>query len=355
MSLAEAREIVEEIGLVFVDQTQPGITRIPRAKSFSYTSPSGKPIRDKATLERIRAIVIPPAWQNVWISPLTDGYIQATGRDERGRKQYRYHEQWTDHRSSTKYDRLVDFAKRLPTIRAHIEIDLQKRGLQRERVLATVVALLQSTLIRIGNETYARENKSFGLTTLRNKHVAVRGDALRFKFTGKSGKIWNVGINDRRIARIVRSCQELPGQNLFQYVSEAGEVATLTSHDVNTYLRDAAKYEISAKDFRTWTGTVRATMELAEIMVEDGHVPSKRALSKAITKVAALLGNTPAVCRKSYIHPAIIAAYHDGALRAFAKHRATGQGDSKNLTPHERAVVKLLKSYAIDALGRSPA
>jgi DNA topoisomerase-1 len=267
-------------------------------------------VRDKSTLNRIKALVIPPAWKNVWIAPFANAHLMATGRDARGRKQYRYHPGFAAVRDADKYAHLARFAASLPAIRSRLKRDMARPGLPREKILATIVTLLEETLIRIGNEDYARANNSFGLTTLRNRHVKVKGAQLRFLFKGKSGKRWSLSVQDRRVARVIRSCQELPGQHLFEYRDDGGAVHAVSSTDVNTYLREIANADVSAKDFRTWAGTVKAAMAL-----RDRREGGKKAVRAVVADVAEELGNTVAVCRKCYIHPQIIAAFEAGTLR----------------------------------------
>ena len=291
-------------GLRYVDPNDPGISRVRRGSGFSYEDADGKRVTDKDTLARIRSLVIPPAWKDVWISPSPRGHIQATGRDARGRMQYRYHQLWSQTRDETKYERTLGFARALPRLRRRVERDLRRRGLPREKVLAAVVRLLERTLVRVGNEEYARENSSFGLTTLRNRHVEVRGQQLKLTFRGKSGVLHTVGLRDRRLAKVVRDAQELPGQQLFQYIDEDGETRRIESDDVNEYLRDSMGDAFSAKDFRTWAGTVLAVRALRD-------APS---LTDAVKEVAQALGNTPAVCRRCYIHPRIVDTYLEGGL-----------------------------------------
>jgi DNA topoisomerase-1 len=281
---------------------------------FGYYRPDGRVLKSPTDLKRIRALAIPPAWKHVWICPDPHGHLQATGRDARGRKQYRYHPQWRTHRDGDKFDRLEAFATVLPTVRARTAADLEKSGLPREKVLATVVQLLERSLIRVGNDEYARSNKSFGLTTLRDQHVVVKGSTLRFTFRGKSGKRHSVGINDRRLARIVKQCRDLPGQELFQYLDEHGRTQDVNSADVNTYVRDITGGDFTAKDFRTWFGTVLATTALGEFRHADSTAAAKKNTLRAIEAVAGVLGNTPAVCRKSYIHPAILECYMDRSM-----------------------------------------
>jgi len=316
----DGKDAARAAGLRYVsDETIPGITRHGRAGQFRYRKPDGKPIKDKATLKRIRSLVIPPAWRDVWIAPFANAHLMATGRDARGRKQYRYHADFAAVRDADKYAHLTEFAASLPALRRRLKRDLRRPGLPREKVLATVVALLQDTLIRIGNEDYARTNNSFGLTTLRNRHVRVKGPELRFLFRGKSGKQWTLSLRDRRVAHVIRSCQELPGQHLFEYRNGDGTVHAVTSSDVNAYLREITGADISAKDFRTWAGTVKAAVAFQAAAVE---APKKtRAI---IAAVAEELGNTIAVCRKCYIHPRILAALEDGHLPLRMPRRGRG-------------------------------
>jgi DNA topoisomerase I len=303
-------------GLHYVRDDRPGITRKMGALGFRYYRPDGRPLKSPADLKRIRALAIPPAWTRVWICPDPRGHLQATGRDARGRKQYRYHPEWRAHRDGDKFDRLEAFAAVVPVIRARTAADLERSGLPREKVLATVVRLLERSLIRVGNDEYAKANKSFGLTTLRDQHVEVKGSTLRFAFRGKSGKRHSVGINDRRLARIVTQCRDLPGQELFQYLDENGRTQDVNSADVNTYLREMTGADFTAKDFRTWFGTVLATTALGEFRHPDSKAAAKRNILRAIEVVAGVLGNTPAVCRKSYIHPAILDCYMDRSMEA---------------------------------------
>jgi DNA topoisomerase-1 len=332
-------------GLRYVSDTGPGISRKGAGKGFTYTAPDGKKIRDKETLARIKALAIPPAWTDVWICPNERGHIQATGRDDKGRKQYRYHARWHEVRDETKFTRLIAFGKALPGIRARVEKDIALPGLPREKVLATVVRLLEKTLIRVGNEEYARENKSFGLTTLRDRHVVVDGSELRFHFKGKSGRTHSVSLKDRRLAGIVKRLQDLPGQDLVEYVDDEGERQSVTSADVNDYLREISGEDFTAKDFRTWAGTLLASLALKEMESVDSEAASKRNVMKAIESVAERLGNTPAVCRKCYVHPAVIDSYLDGSLPATVKVRAREElgRDLSKLPPEEAAVLVLLE------------
>ena len=336
-------EAAEEAGLEYVSDDRPGYTRRAKNGEFEYFDTQGKRIRGEQRLLRIKRLAIPPAWTDVWICPSASGHIQATGRDARRRKQYRYHERWREFRDENKFGRLADFAQELPKIRRRVAQDMRLPGLPGQKVLATVVRLLERTFIRIGNEEYARANKSFGLTTMKDRHVKVKGPRLRFRFRGKSGRQHEVDITDRRIAKIVSKCQDLPGQDLFQYVGDEGEVRDITSQDVNDYLREITGENFTAKDFRTWAGTVLAAVALN---VQDGFETKKQAkanVKTAICAVAGLLGNTPAICRKCYIHPAIVEAYLSGG-------QVAGLGDAiKNpdkikLRAVESAVVKFLRA-----------
>jgi DNA topoisomerase-1 len=314
----EASEVAREAGLRYSSDDRPGITRRRVGRGYSYRDAKGAPIRDKDVLARIRALAIPPAWTDVWICPWPNGHLQATGRDARGRKQYRYHARWHARRGSDKFERMIAFADALPAIRARCEADLARPGLPREKVLAAVVRLLELTLIRVGNDEYARLNRSFGLTTLRDRHARIDGSEVRFRFRGKAGRMHEVGFRDRRLARVIRRCQELPGQELFQYVDEAGEVRDVTSDDVNAYLRDAIGAEDSgeaftAKDFRTWAGTVLAYRALRALQPAEGTA-GRKAVVEAVRQTADRLGNTPAVAKGSYVHPAVLEAYLDGSL-----------------------------------------
>src|SRR3989440_3301153 len=304
-------EAAEEAGLRYVSDEQPGYTRKGKGKTFEYFDTAGKLIRDETRLLRIRRLAIPPAYRQVWICPLSTGHIQATGRDDRGRKQYRYHERWRSIRDENKYDRILVFAAALPKIRRRLEADLKLPTLKREKVLATVVQLLQSTFIRVGNEEYARQNKSVGLTTMKDHHVQVRGMKLRFRFRGKSGIQHEVDISDRRIAKIVRKLQDLPGQPLFQYLDDDGKLCEITSQDVNDYLREITGEDFTAKDFRTWAGTVLTAMALKAQEQFDNQKQAKSNINTAIKAVAKILGNTPAICRKCYVHPAVLESYLD--------------------------------------------
>ena len=343
-SIVDAREAAVEAGLHYVSDEAPGIGRRRVGKGFSYRLPKGGTVKDAAVLARIRALAIPPAWTQVWICPRADGHIQATGRDQKGRKQYRYHARWREVRDAAKYGHMVEFSHALPTIRARVDADMRRPGLPREKVLATIVHLLETTLIRVGNDDYAKQNRSYGLTTLETRHVAVDGAALRFRFKGKSGKMWQLGVTDRRVARIVRACQELPGQELFQYREADGTLHDVTSADVNDYLREIAGQDITAKDFRTWAGTVLAALALQEFQRFDSHAAAKRNIKAAIERVASRLGNTPTICRKCYVHPAVLDCYLEGELALEIKEEVGAElrNGLGRLEPAEAAVLALL-------------
>jgi DNA topoisomerase-1 len=334
----------KEAGLYYASDADPGISRIKVGRGFAYRTADGRAVRDRATLERIRSLVIPPAWTRVWIAPRANAHLQATGRDARGRKQYRYHPRWTAVRDDTKYTRMLAFAKVLPAIRRRVAADLRRAPLSRERVLATVVALLERTLIRVGNDEYARTNGSFGLTTLLDRHVDVRGRRVRFHFRAKSGVMQKIDLHDALLARSVQRCQDLPGQTLFQYVDDAGVRRTISSTDVNEYLRDAAGEEFTAKDFRTWSGTVLAACALCADIELASATSRKRFVSEAVAGVAERLGNTKAVCRKCYIHPVVIDAFLEGqTITPFVRSTSTSRG-RHHLSAEETAVVKLLSA-----------
>ncbi len=330
-------------GLRYVCDSGPAIRRRRAGKGFVYLDAKGRRVANADTLKRIRSLVIPPAWTDVWICAAADGHIQATGRDVKGRKQYKYHAEYREAREQSKYEHLFEFAAALPRIRATVADHMSLRGLPREKVLGTVVHLLERTLIRVGNDEYARTNQSYGLTTLKSEHVAVEGAQVRFHFTGKSGKQWSLAMRDRRVARIIRACQELPGQDLLQYFDEEKELRAVSSGDVNAYLREIAGGDVTAKDFRTWAGTVLMARFLSVSDSFTSATQAKRVMSAAVKKVAAALGNTAAVCRKSYIHPAIANAYIGGGLilEAAPEGRPTGFA---GLTPEEAGVLALLKS-----------
>jgi DNA topoisomerase I len=332
-------------GLRYVSDSRPGIGRKRVGEQFRYTGVDGRPIEDQRTLDRIGRLAIPPAWTDVWICTDPRGHLQATGRDARGRKQYRYHARWREVRDQTKYERMLAFGDALPTLRDRVRDDLKRSGMPREKVLATVVRLLEGTLIRVGNEEYARENRSYGLTTMRNRHVEVDGSEVRFHFKGKSGVKHDVGIHDRRVASVLKRLRDLPGQHLFEYQNGDGEVHVVTSDDVNEYLREITGQEFTAKDFRTWAGTVLAAITLEEFEQFDSETQAKRNVVAAIESVARRLGNTPSVCRKCYVHPEVINAYMAGttirAVREMVEQEMTE--NLHRLDPEEAAVMALLR------------
>ena len=312
--------VAEAAGLIYVHEDDPGVTRVKAGTGFDYFDPRGRPVTDTKTLDRIRALAIPPAYVDVWIAKSARGHIQATGRDERGRKQYRYHELWSAARAQTKFARMAAFGRALPGLRDRVDHDLQKRGLPREKVVATVVRLLETTLIRVGNDEYAKENKSFGLTTMRSRHLHLHGSEVEFEFKGKSGIQHKTAVHDRRLARVIRSIQELPGQRLFQYVDHDGARCAVESHDVNEYLREATGEHFTAKDFRTWAGTLAAAKALSMHPAPQTEREAKKTVTLCVKATAGLLGNTPAVCRSAYIHPEVLRAFVDQRLpQAFAE------------------------------------
>ncbi|MFL5679730.1 MAG: DNA topoisomerase IB [Chloroflexota bacterium] len=346
----DPREVARQAGLRYSSDGDTGIRRQRRGKGFTYIDAEGRTVTDAATLDRIRALAIPPAWTDVWICRWPNGHIQATGRDARGRKQHRYHARWREARDESKFGRMVEFGEALPAIRERTDADLAKPGLPREKVLATVVRLLELTLIRVGNDEYARLNRSFGLTTLRDRHVRIDGSRVRFRFRGKSGLQHEVGIADRRLARVVKRCQELPGQELFQYVDDDGTVRDVASDDVNEYLREISGGDFTAKDFRTWAGTVLAYRALRALEPASSATDAKRKVVAAMRETAGRLGNTPAVARQSYVHPAVVEAYMDGkvggALVEAAEDEPTPPAEA---TPDEEAAVIELLTSRIEA------
>ncbi|WP_408592884.1 DNA topoisomerase IB [Paracoccus marcusii] len=342
-SIIDPEDAAISAGLTYVNDDMPGIIRQRSGKGFSYKGPDGRTITDKAERKRLASLAIPPAYVDVWICPDPRGHIQATGRDAKGRKQYRYHPEFRELRDSSKYDRMLDFARGLPQLRAQVDADMSRRGLPVEKVLATIVFLLENTMIRVGNTRYARENKSHGLTTLRMRHVTLDGNQVRFKFKGKSGKEWNLGLRDRRVARIIRAVQEIPGQHLFQYVDDDGTRRQVTSTEVNDYLRQITGRQVTAKDFRTWTGTVLAALALAEYEKADSEAAAKRNVRDAIESVAARLGNTPTICRQCYVHPQIIDAYLADELRLELADTIDDTLTQTDLRPEETQVLRFLK------------
>ena len=364
--VTDPAESAREAGLRYVTDAQPGILRRKAGQGFRYVDADRKAVRDAETLKRIRSLVIPPAWTDVWICANPRGHLQATGRDARGRKQSRYHPRWRAVRDETKYERMLLFGTALKGIRERVEADLARPGLPREKVLATLLRLMERTLIRVGNEEYARENHSYGLTTMREKHVTVTGSTVTFRFRGKSGKQHTVGVQDRRLARIVGRCQDLPGYELFQYVDEGGEPHTIDSADVNAYLREISGEDFTAKDFRTWSGTVLASRALREFEAFGSETQAKKNVVQAIKAVAERLGNTPAVCRKCYVHPAVLECYMAGKLAQSVRRKIDESGaekreellreeEAEELQKEERTLMQLLRERLEGAEKRAAA
>jgi len=345
LPLADPPAAAKAAGLRYVNDSKPGIRREKAGDAVRYLDAKGATVEDEATLKRIKSLVIPPAWTEVWICPQANGHLQATGRDARGRKQYRYHPKWRNVRDEVKYERMINFGKALPTIRAEVDKALKQPGLPRQKMLATIVYLLEATMMRVGNEEYARTNKSFGLTTLRNRHVKVDGSDVEFKFRGKSGVYHKIHVHDRRLARIIRSTRDLPGQELFQYLDEDGETHSIDSSDVNDYLRTITGEDYTAKDFRTWSGTVLAALALQEFEKFDSETQAKKNIVRAIESVAEKLGNTPSICRKCYVHPAVLDAYLEGSVLEALRERTeqTLSEDLHALQPEEAAVLAMLQ------------
>lgn len=344
-TIVDPQEAAENAGLIYMSDEFPGIVRESFRGKFRYRDTKGHLIENEKTLARLASLAVPPAYTDVWISPKPNGHIQATGRDAKGRKQYRYHPKFREVRDSTKYEHVLDFAKALPAIRDQIDVDLARRGLPREKVLAAVIFLLEATMIRVGNADYAKKNKSYGLTTLRDRHVAIDGSELRFNFKGKSGKQWKLKLKDRRIAKIVKASQDLPGQHLFQYVGDDGQQHEVTSGDINAYLKEISGTDITAKDFRTWNGTVLAALALSEYEKVDSQAAAKRNVREAIEAVASRLGNTPTICRKCYIHPEIFDSYLSDELALEAKEAVESElrDDLARLRPEEAVVLAFLQ------------
>lgn len=343
-STEAGQEHAASAGLRYVHDDTPGIRRIKAGRGFRYLDPAGKPVSAQ-TKARIEALVIPPAWTDVWIAPTANAHLQVTGRDQKGRKQYRYHDDWTTAQAETKFSRLADFGRQLPRIRRQIDADLRTHGLPKAKIVAVALQLLDATHIRIGNEEYARDNASFGLTTLRNTHAEIDGAAIRLTFNGKSGKQWCVDYRDKRTVRVVRMCQELPGQRLFQYEGEDGQLQPVHSDDINTWLAEVTGGGYTAKDFRTWSGTVIAAACLREIELPDAQNATKRCIVAAIDEVAGALGNTRAVCRASYIHPEVFEAFTAGRLNAIDLRKTRlSATDAKLLDADERLLLAVLSS-----------
>jgi DNA topoisomerase-1 len=331
-------------GLRYTTDGEPGIRRRRRGRGFQYLTSGGRTLTNPGELARIRALAIPPAWTDVWICRSDKGHLQATGRDARGRKQYRYHPRWREVRDATKYHRMLAFGAALPKIRRRVDKDLTRHALSREKVVAAVVRLLDTTTIRVGNDEYARENRSFGLTTMRDRHVDVRGSQIMFRFRGKGGKMHDIEFTDARIARVLKRCEDLPGQRLFQYLGDDGEPVGIDSDDVNAYLGEITGADFTAKDFRTWTGTVLAAWALEDLGGYGSQTEAKRQIIAAVESVSGELGNTPAVCRRCYVHPDVLDAHLDGTLSSVLEREARRKLSKglAGLTRHEAAVLALL-------------
>ncbi len=355
--VVDPRDAAESAGLTYVNDDEPGFTRHRAGKGTFYRAPDGSKVTDGATLERIRHLAIPPAYTDVWICARADGHLQATGRDAKGRKQYRYHPGFREVRESAKFEHVTAFANALPGLRETVRRHMALKGLPREKVLATVVYLLETTLIRVGNEDYAKQNQSYGLTTLHHEHVDVEGNALHFEFKGKSNKMWQLDVRNKRVAKIVAALEDLPGQHLFQYVGHDGERHAIESADVNAYLREISGREITAKDFRTWAGTVLAALALNEFDAIDSQAKAKKNIRAAIEAVSARLGNTATICRKCYVHPEVLTSYMSGELMLEIKHEVEAElrENLPRLKPEEAAVLALLESRLKHALDHGEA
>lgn len=338
----DPEQSAEEAGLRYVTDSSPGITRHRAGKGMFYRNNKGDKVNDEQTLARIKSLAIPPAWNDVWIATTPNAHLQATGRDAKGRKQYRYHPRWAEVRDEAKYEHMVEFGNALPSIRERVDADMRKHGLPREKVLAAVVKLLETTLIRVGNDQYAKENNSYGLTTMRDRHADIEGTTVTFSFTGKSGIGHEIELQDRRLATIVRNSQDLPGQQLFQYLDEDGNRQSIDSGDVNEYLKEISGKNFTAKDFRTWAGTMLAAEALAEFDIDADEATANSNIVSAIENVSKQLGNTPTICRKCYVHPAVIDAYMEGDTVSTIEQRAEKQKKKSDLPPLEHAVMELL-------------
>ena len=343
-ALQSFKEEAQVAGLRYTSDDQPGIRRLRRGKSFAYLAADGSKVRDEKALGRIKSLAIPPAWQDVWIAPSANGHLQATGRDARGRKQYRYHPDWREQRDLSKFDHMLAFAKQLPKIRRQVAADLRRKEMGWDKIVATVVKLLETTVIRVGNDEYARENHSYGLTTMRNRHVEIKRADITFSFRGKSGKEHEITLHDPRLAKIIRKCQEMPGQVLFSY-RDGEETKHVTSSDVNLYLRQVTQSDFTAKDFRTWVGTVLAATAFQELEAVTSEREAKKNIGMVIESVAGILGNTPVICRKCYVHPDVINAYLEGVTLDTVTQRISSnlRGRFSRLSPAESAVLALLQ------------
>ncbi|MCC9138004.1 DNA topoisomerase IB [Pontibacter silvestris] len=343
---ADPSKSAEWAGLRYTSDSSPGYTRKKAGKVFYYVDKKGERISDEKTLERIKALVIPPAWTDVWICKSPKGHLQATGRDDKGRKQYLYHPEWQQARSLTKFGRMISFGKHLPQLRERIQQDITSRSLDRRKVTAVVLSIMDNALIRVGNRTYAKENKSYGLTTLRDKHVKIEGSKIKFTFKGKKGVEHEIDLKDRRLARLVKKCKDIPGYDLFQYYDEEGQRHTLESGDVNDYLREVTEEDFSAKDFRTWGGTVRMVECLENVLDEDPELNKEKSIKKAVKEVAKGLGNTPSVCSKYYIHPEVVNLFREDRLIEYLERHNATTSQSGHLTATEELVLKMLERVA---------
>lgn len=354
---ADPAQLATKAGLRYVSDDEPGIRRVSTKTGFRYLMPDGSAVRKEPILQRIKSLAIPPAWENVWICIADDGHLQATGRDARQRKQYRYHPQWRQMRDETKYERMVSFGQILPSIRQRVEQDMALPGLQRDKVLATIVHLLQTTMIRVGNEEYARTNGSYGLTTLHDRHVQISGGSLQFRFRGKSGVRHAIKVNDRRLANIVRRMRDLPGQTLFQYIDDDGELRSVGSADVNDYLHQITNDHFTAKDFRTWAGTMLAALALRDCETFRSETEARKNISSAIEAVAEKLGNTPSICRKCYVHPVVIESYLDHSIMTLKQLPTPKEcaGKEHELTPEEASIIALLQQRMADTTSKDAA
>jgi DNA topoisomerase-1 len=344
-------EAAEVAGLHYVSDSIPGIARRRSGKGFSYTNPDGSPLKDPQVLDRIRKLAIPPAYEHVWICPDPNGHLQATGIDARGRKQYRYHPRFREVQDENKFRRMRAFGEALSSIRTRIDADLARRELHKQKVLAAVVHLLERSLIRVGNEEYAKTNRSFGLTTLRNRHVKIEGSKIEFNFLGKSKVKHRIEIHDRRLAKVIKKLQDLPGQELFQYVDDDGQICTVSSADVNAYLREITGEHFTAKDFRTWWGTLLALIELGNQEAPDTKLGAKRVITKVMTAVSKQLGNTPSICRKCYVHPVVVHAFEEGTLADFLRTNPNAPPDTVEdlVVCAETTLVELLRKHEDEA------
>ena len=355
--ITDPQESARAAGLRYVSDAKPGIRREKHGDEFRFFDPKGEPVEDEKTLARIKSLVIPPAWTQVWIAPQSNGHLQATGRDAKGRKQSRYHPKWRETRDETKYERMMHFAAALPVIRKRVDEDLALHGLPRRKVLATLVSLMEQTHIRVGNEEYARDNKSYGLTTMRTKHVEVHGSKITFDFQGKSRVHHTVNLQDRRLASIIKRCADIPGYELFQYLDPDGERHSIDSADVNEYLHEISGEHFTAKDFRTWAGSVLACAMLNELAPYTTQTEAKKNVVQAIKSVASQLGNTPSVCRKCYVHPVVLEAYMGGPamekaereVKEKVEHELDEGRPSEALRREEQALIDLLQQRLLEA------